>query len=145
MPDGSVRLSAFKMILLGILWCEGSNIEKVNELYLAVQEDGNEKIACSDKDFVPVLSFMLKLSTELTFSLESKIREVPRMEEVTDSILSEVGDSYPDIFEDFLDQVFGYDSSLTDSTWKEMVVEKQSYIFSPKLIRKELFKNHRLF
>ena len=47
-------------------------------------------------------------------------------------------DFYDDMMETFLDEVFENEALLKQEEWIELVAEKQSYLFDPKKIRKEM-------
>lgn len=51
--------------MLGILWCEGGNEEKLEELYDLVQEN-IPIIAHSDKEFKQAFYILLEMSMELS-------------------------------------------------------------------------------
>jgi hypothetical protein len=44
-------LSVQKLRIVGLLWCDGDAEEKVPELYETLQEEGDEEISWTDKDF----------------------------------------------------------------------------------------------
>mgnify|MGYP000382364270 CR=1 FL=1 len=62
-----LHFSTFKLRCLGILWCEGSPIEKVVELFDNLQ-DGQYTISCNDRDFKPNLFQMFYFATECVFN-----------------------------------------------------------------------------
>jgi hypothetical protein len=45
---------------------------------------------------------------------------------------------YEDFAEEFLDEVFGYESKMERQEWEKEVAQKQSIIFDPNEIRKKL-------
>ena len=58
-------LDILRLRCLAILWCEGNDSERMQELYDIVQEDGHKEIAYTDKDMKAVFFILLELSTEM--------------------------------------------------------------------------------
>ena len=50
-------------------------------------------------------------------------------------------ETYGDLFDEFLDEVFGYESSYPKEEWVEAVIEKQAWILSPNEIREKLYRS----
>ena len=66
------KFCSWKLRVLGILWCEGSNKEKVFELYSNMQDNEQTTIAWSDKDFKPNFFAILDLASSIVFKCEQK-------------------------------------------------------------------------
>lgn len=60
------------MKILGILWCDGEDIEKVSELYDCLQGPDDDKIAFDDKDFKPNFNHLLDFASSIVFDNEPK-------------------------------------------------------------------------
>ena len=60
--------------------------------------------------------------------------------EPTDPI-PDVSSYYNVLVDEFLDDVFGYDSRLSRTEWEETVALKQSYIFCATDVRQKLMDN----
>ena len=56
--------SVFRLRILSILWCEGGDGEKLEELYDLVRE-GGPTIAHNDKEFVDAFFLLLEMSVDL--------------------------------------------------------------------------------
>ena len=125
-------ISLFKIRVLGLLWCEGNDVEKAHEFYNMLQ-GSQPTIACSDKDFKPNLFTLFDMASDMTLELAPKYTKTPK--KVTFTIDKE---QYEDLSEIFLDEVFGNESKLEQWEWVEGVSERQNYLFDPKKIRKEL-------
>ena len=48
---------------------------------------------------------------------------------------------FDDLYEEFLDEIFEYDSKLNRKDFESSVVKKQAYIFNPKKIREKIMTN----
>lgn len=55
-----------------------------------------------------------------------------------DFCVENVKEYFPDLYEEFLDEVFGYESKISQATWESLVVSRQAYIFKPGEIRKKI-------
>ena len=60
-------INVFKLRVLGILWCNGEALEKATELYDTMQDNDQDKIAASDKDFKPNLFLLFDFATKIVF------------------------------------------------------------------------------
>ena len=45
---------------------------------------------------------------------------------------------YSELYEEFLDEVFGYESKISRDQWENSVVEKQAYIFKATQVREKI-------
>lgn len=68
--EGVEFIDIIKLKALGILLCDGDPKEKIFELYDAMQDNYQDKIACNDKDFEPVLFQMFDYASETAFYWE---------------------------------------------------------------------------
>jgi len=81
------------------------------------------------------------MATEMVFKCEriysddELIGPCPYSEEKIQEVKDE---RYKDLAEEFLDKVFDVDSKLTREAWEDGVIKTQTYLFSPKEIRKTL-------
>ena len=57
------KICTFLIRVIGILWCNGKAIEKAEELYNCMQDNGVLEIACNDRDFKPNLFKLLDMAT----------------------------------------------------------------------------------
>lgn len=128
-----------KLKLMAILLCEGSPKEKAFELYDSVQDNFQERIACSDKDFEPAFFHLLDLATELVFYWEPIYMQTSAPCKADKYDQSNVRNTYRDILEEFLDEVFDADSTLARKDWEKLLVQKQKWILDPAAIRKKLY------
>jgi hypothetical protein len=58
--------------------------------------------------------------------------------EYSEQQIENLKDLYEDFAEEFLDEVFGYESKMERQDWEKEVAQKQSIIFDPNKIREEL-------
>ena len=99
------------------------------------------KIAADDKDFDVNFFKMLDLATELVIRFETQYGEnkgaAPAF---TAEQIKAIKDDemYEQLKEEFLNEVFGYGSSMDRNAWQEAVVEKTAWVFDPKQIRDKL-------
>jgi hypothetical protein len=136
------HISLFHLRCIALLWCDGSNKEKGFELYDMMQDNDQPSIAASDKDFLPCFNFILKMATELTYKLGPKYLDLggEQYTTVTDDEIAQKSSEevFESLSEDFLDDVFGSESTLSRKEYEEICVEKVPWLFSPKEIRKKL-------
>ena len=125
---------------MGLLWCDGSDKEKVVELYDMIQDNNQEKIASNDKDFPKNLDLIFDFASTFCFKYEmeymgtNETMRAPR----DDEIQQVREETYPELAEEFLDLIFEYEAVLTRAEWEKEVLAKQTYLFSPQEIRKKL-------
>ena len=62
--------SVRKIKCVGLLWCDGSNKEKVVELYDMIQDNNQERIAADDKDFKKNLFLIFDFASTFCFRFE---------------------------------------------------------------------------
>lgn len=111
MEKDTSKLSIQKLRTIGLLWCEGDEIEKASELYESLQDEDAEEIACNDKDFKPTFHALLDFATQLALENEPIYMKTPEIENAED-LLWKSRDKYDDLFDEFIDSVFGNESRL---------------------------------
>lgn len=57
----------------------------------------------------------------------------------SDEYLESKKEIHEELFEEYCDQIFGYESKIDGDVWINAVIEKQSYIFRPEEARKKIF------
>lgn len=129
-----------KLRMLGVLWCNGEPLEKANELYDILQDNDQERIAASDKDFKPNLFLLFDFATKMVFEQEAEFMKKDR--KILAEEVEEKREQYDDLAEDFLDNVFDTEGVLPRLQWEETVAEKVAYIFDPEQIRQNLGYNY---
>ena len=114
-----------KLRILGLLWCEGSPKEKVVELYDCLQDAHQPKISATDKDFKPHFYELLDLATECVFIYEPvHMGTGEPYSAVSKEMIQGVKDSmYDDVSEAFIDEIFGYESTLERTKWEDLVAK----------------------
>ena len=75
-------LSVFKLILLGLLLCSGSEQLKCRVLYDILQDDLQDKISASDKDFSTTFEDLIEVSCYMILDV---YREESKRDYNTDS------------------------------------------------------------
>ena len=114
--ENNPHISLFHLRCVALLWCDGSKKEKAFELYDMMQDNDQPSIAASDKDFLPCFNFILKMATELTYKLGPKYLtdlSEPYTTVTDDQIKENNAEAvFESLSEDFLDEVFGSESTL---------------------------------
>ena len=132
--------SVRKLKCVGLLWCDGSNKEKVVELYDMIQDNNQSRIAADDKDFRKNLFLIFDFASTFCFKFEmiymntNETARTPGQDEI-ERVRSE---TYDELCEEFLDLIFEYDAVLGRDEWEKEVLAKQTYLFDPLSIRKKL-------
>lgn len=102
---------AFNLRVVGLLWCSGDPLKKAVELYDNMQDANQPKIAATDKDFEENFDHMFDLASEMVVQNDIKFGKnkgkKPAFALMDDEDKNE---KYGEIREEFLDQVFGYQS-----------------------------------
>ena len=133
------HISINSIRLIGLLWCDGSPKEKAFEFYDMLQDNDQKSIAASDKDFLPAFKHLLNTATELVFRHAPVFTKTGgEFSQVSLEQVKEKQEEYEDLCDEFLDEVFGTESTLERSDWEEEFVEKMSYLLDPVEIRKKL-------
>lgn len=124
---------------IGLLWCDGDTEEKVLEVYDCLQDNGQTKIACNDKEFKRYFGELLYLSTQMVFELQPKYDDDGKPDlfkiQIDEGLREQKLD---ELREEFLDTIFEYEGVLPRSDWIDNVVDKQAYIVNPKKIREKM-------
>ena len=121
--------SVHKIRILGILWCDGDAKEKAIELYDVISNQ--EYLTWGDKDFKPTMTQLFSFATTI---IHGYFKDEPNAPELPDG----AEDLFDSMCEEFLDNIFEYESRVEKAAWIKHTAEKQSYIFNPKLIREKL-------
>jgi len=91
-----------KLRLLGILWCQGTAVEKSTELYDTICAN-KEFMVSTDKDFKPNINQLFSFATKAIYE-EFKDSEFPM------DLLDHIEDRFDEMCEEFLDNIFEYES-----------------------------------
>lgn len=130
--------------IFAMIWCDGDVKEKVVEFYDMLQDNDQPSIAASDKDFnknfYPILDWaylnVMKYEHLVTGSEPNTLN---------DEKIEELKEKYEELAETFLDEVFGYESTLDRKDWQNLTVKKMDFIFYPNKIREKLeIENYNL-
>lgn len=122
---------------LALLYCEDEPQEKIFEFWCIIQDADQPKIAAYDKDFSPVMYLLFDFASVTVLKHEEKfVGECGSP--FTDEVLQEKRDNYDTVIEQFLDDVFGYESDLPRADWQQKVLESASWIFRSHTIRDKL-------
>jgi hypothetical protein len=120
------------LMLWGLILCAGDAKLKTRVFYDILQDNLQENIAATDKDFPKTFGKLLELATKLPYELlpATDYRESEKRD------TSKINDSlYDDMKENFLDTVFDQASKLSRNDYMGLVVEKSGWIFSSKDVR----------
>lgn len=91
-----------KLRLLGILWCQGTHVEKSTELYDTICF-GKDFMVSTDKDFKPNMFQLFSFATK-SIHFEFKDSEHPM------DLLDNIEDRFDEMCEEFLDNIFEFES-----------------------------------
>ena len=111
--------------MFSLLHCAGKPIDRATVLYGILQDGGleaHEEISAGDKDFIPVFTKMAQLVTKDIFNLTKRCGETDFSYSDSDvrKILDE--ENLEVIREEqWLDDVYGNQSRLTNERWLEKV------------------------
>ena len=94
-----------KLKVMGILWCDGTAIEKAQEVFDLLQEGGMQFISFRDKDMKRVLFALLDMATQTTVNIEADISQEEPV--ISQEVIAEGKDKYQGILYDFINKVFG--------------------------------------
>jgi len=113
--DSEKKIWVSGLLLLGVLYSQGSSEAKASTFFEIVQNGLNESIASQDKDISELYPRLLTLATVFVYHftgarLGKAISEEEERKEMV--VLDEI---FKDILEKMLDSVFGLQSKLTRS------------------------------
>ena len=128
------------LLCYGLLLCQGKTKEKAQVFYNVLQEGGMDKhefVAAEDKDFDPAFRNLCLLSTVYLFEWCQEIMNVDNVYEEEQAKLEK---RIPDLAEQYLDTVYGYETKLDNKEWIEKICKKGDWVFSSHDLRSQLFK-----
>lgn len=114
-----------------MLMCEGSPREKAFELYDALQDNFQTKISCTDKDLETTLCQVFDYATDTVFYWEPIYMQNSEPCKVDKVEMNQARANWTTVIEEFVDEVFDTESSLTRNEFEELVVKKQAWILNP--------------
>lgn len=124
--------SPVKLKRLGLLWCNGGDLEKTVELYDILQDNDQKSIACSDKDFKVNFFALLDIATEMVMKQESLYIDNADSEGSNKNIQQVKEEQYDDVQEEFLDVIFDTESILQRKNWQDRFMTTEcGWIFHP--------------
>ena len=131
------EVSAHQLILLGILLCPPDHDAKANELYLVLQQTGQESISGSDKDIEVTHKRFVRLGVVLMHKILAKVytnQAGPTEEEhekyTHDDFISEFS-------EEFIDNIFGPMPLMKKDAFIPKLKE-QKHLFTANGLREHL-------
>ena len=133
------------LIMFCLLHCAGKPYDRAVVLYGILQDGGleaHEEISAGDKDFIPVFNKMAKLVTKDIFNLTKRCGETDFS--YSDSDIRKVLDEENlEVIreEQWLDDVYGNQSRLTNERWLEKVSKTANWFFSSNDFRRRIFSN----
>lgn len=131
------EISVPNFLLWGLILCRGDANVKSRVFYDILQDQLQESIAASDKDFDGSFDALIFLATKMVYMNESKISgAAPVRNEAYWNKLD--SDKMEEIREEFLDEVFGPQSKMARVDYMEAVAKKAPWIFSATEIRKKI-------
>lgn len=135
------ELSRNALFLWGIVLCSGKSKVKTTVFYDVLQDNGQEQISATDKDFPANFNLMVDLATQLVNDYESKYSG--QEPEHTQEILEKLHEQKETLAEtEFLDLVFGNNSIMKRDEWEKNVVTKVKWMFDSSQLRSHIY--HKL-
>ena len=105
---------------LAILWCNGSPEQKAKELYLNTLD--SDTIVAFERNFKTNFYQLLSFSTEIPYKFANRFRDKKEKDTQPPDFIENHKDYYSDLYEEFLDEIFGYESRISQSQWENLVI-----------------------
>jgi hypothetical protein len=103
-------------MLWGIILCGGSSELKTTTFYDILQDNNQDRISATDKDFPGNFNLMIDLATKLVNEWEAKFSE--KEPERSPEFIQKLDSLRENLAEDeFLEHVFGNHSNITRKEW----------------------------
>lgn len=136
--DGQISRDA--LILYSLILSVGTPKIKARVFYDVLQDNNQEFISASDKDFEGAYSTLIDLATKLLYANLSLVSsEKPKLSEL-DKV-----DGLKDTWnETFLDDVYGAASKLSRVEWEAKVSSSMKWLFDSKTLRAKVEKELNL-
>ena len=132
-PD---KLNVIKLICLGLMLCGGTYELKARVMYDVLQDNMQQKISSSDKDFDIMFKQMIVLSSYMLLRLYREESGAPWLTQHypdPDGLVFQ--NLLLDFKESFLDDIFGDESNLDRGTFLMSVAEKTTWVFESEEVR----------
>lgn len=114
---GAKDLSKNSLMLWGIILCGGSSELKTITFYDILQDNQQERISATDKDFPGNFNLMIDLGTKLVNEWEAK--STSQEPERSQEFIEKLDSTRETLAEDeFLEHVFGNHSNITRTEWE---------------------------
>ena len=129
------------LLLFGVLHCrdKAKCERKAIGFYDILQEGGMEShahISAGDKDFEPVWRKIVEFCTTDLFDMAKEVKT-----KYSDAEAKQIEDVIEEMSEDFLDLMYGNNSSLKNDAWLEKILSAECiYVFDAAEIRRIAFE-----
>lgn len=131
------HIDPISVLLLGIMLCGGTVGEKVQVYWRTLQDEDQEFIAATDKDFEPAFRKMIKYVTTDFFKWEAEVSGNPSP--YSDDDYEKIDEAYDELAENlFLDEVFGAASKLEKDQYMEAVIKQAGWVFNADSFREKI-------
>ncbi|CDW79009.1 UNKNOWN [Stylonychia lemnae] len=134
-PD---QLNRDAIIIWALLLCGGDVKVKAKVFYDVLQDNNQEHISSSDKDFPPSLNTLVDLACKLPFIMSAQLTNEPSKKSEED--FQKIDGIKEAFLDKFLDEIYGAKSKLLRVDWETEVAKKTPWLFSTKKIRSEIDK-----
>ena len=124
------------LMLWGLLLCAGDLKLKARVLYDILQDNMQETISATDKDFPESFGKLIELATKFPYEMQPQFDL--QMDKKDVSKINE--DLYDELKENFLDIVFDVAPKLSKKDYQELIIKKAPWLFNPKEIRAHVDK-----
>ena len=119
--------------MFAILFCQGGFAEKSIAFWDILQDGDQTFLSANDKDYKPAFMTLCEISTVFEFEVSRDYANVKC--EYTEDEFATMRESFEDVQEKHLDELFDCLSKLEKDQWLNDVGEKTPYVFAPGLLR----------
>ena len=131
------KIDPVAVLLLGILLCGGTVGEKVQVYWRTLQDEEQEFIAATDKDFEPAFRKMINYVSSDMFRWEAE--NTGNNSPYTEDDYEKINDAYEELAETlFLDEVFGNASKMDKDAYMAAVIERAGWVFNADTFRDKI-------
>ena len=104
-----------------------------------LQDNDQKSISATDKDFNVTMTYLFDCAGYTIDRNYNIVSEEELKPDLTEEEMEAKTEKYDEIFEKFLDDVFGeYESKLDRADWEKNTASKGKYVFDPAEIRKKI-------
>mmetsp|Transcript_3959 Transcript_3959/g.4754 ORF Transcript_3959/g.4754 Transcript_3959/m.4754 type:complete len:131 (+) Transcript_3959:555-947(+) len=127
------EIDVTRLLLFGLLYCKGSHEDKTERFWDILQQPGLDQISWQDKELTVAGTWMLEMATHWThvWSLERSPEGGAKVKDLFGD-LARVKDLTDEIYQNFLDDIFGNKSRVERDHFIECIEKNCRYFFNPE-------------